>query len=119
LGCELYFGEMGSGCIYLGVICIQLTPIKEALIPSAFLEGHLTRFRTFIVTESPTFSLQQDDYLLHCIWICLERNIFPSDFFGICSEQQRPMTAYEKGQLSRYHKALPVLQRGGGEVVKK
>ncbi len=25
------------------------------------------------------------------------------------------MTAYEKGELSRYHKALPVLQRGGGE----
>ncbi len=114
LGCELYFGEMGSGCIYLrmtyviGIICIQLTPIKEALIPSAFLEGHLTRFRTFIVTESRTFSLRQ---LLTptVFWICLERNIFSPDFLGICSEQQRPMTAYEKGQLSRYHKPLPVL----------
>jgi hypothetical protein len=28
------------------------------------------------------------------------------------------MTAYEKGELSRYHKPLPLLQRGGCEEIK-
>lgn len=126
LGCELYFGEMGSGCMYLrmmyvtGIICIQLTPIKEAHICTFSISRRapdtISYFHRYRISN---IFVQTTTYSTTVFWICLERNIFSSDFFGICSEQQRPMTAYEKGQLSRYHKPLPELQRGGGEVVKK